>query len=89
MPSRPMSGHHHNAGLWQLRSEDARDRGAAEARHVLVDERDVGTQPAEKLKREIAVVGLADNLDGWIRGEARPKRATKVAVAVPDQYANR
>jgi hypothetical protein len=84
-----MSGHHDNAGLRQLRSDHARDRGAAEARHVLVDERDVGTELAEKLKRKVAVVGLAHNVDGWIRGEARPQRATKLAVAVADQYANR
>ncbi len=84
-----MSCHHHDAGLRQLRSEHARDRGASEGRHVLVDERHVWTEPPEELKRKIAVAGLAYDVDRRIGSEAHPQRATKLGIAVADQQADR
>src|SRR5207249_5747658 len=40
-------------------------------------------------ERPLAVVGLGDDLDAWIDGEARAEGAPERLVAVADKHANR
>jgi hypothetical protein len=68
---RSRSSEDHHAGLRQLRSKHTRDSAAADGRHVLIEQCDVGAQRTEKLQREIAIVRLGHDLDAWVTSEAR------------------
>ena len=81
-------GQDDDAELRELRREDARDGGAAERGHVLVEQRDVRLQETQQTERDVAVVDDTDDVDVRLGGEKSVERVARLGAVVTEDDAD-